>query len=137
MHPWAVAILSYWLLMGVSLVVAPWVPGWVPILSLAYVDDIAGLLIGGFIAVGTVLALLSNRVWHYRTTRYTLELLGLTLLAGGWVAYVAATTAAFPSALSGWAQGIASALACLLRIGEVRRAEQITRANVRAVRNAE
>lgn len=137
MHSWAIAILSYWWAMGVSLVVSVWVPGWEPVVVIATVDDWVALLIGACLASGATMALSGGRRWRYRSTRYALERIGLILLCGGWLAFTVSTLGRFPDQLTGWLQGVVSFLACVLRLVELHREEKATRANVASVREAE
>lgn len=132
MHSWAVAILTYWWLLGVALIVAPIWPEWSPVTALAR-DQVLGVVMGATLAAGAGLALGAGAVrWKRRTTRYLLEQLGLIAMTGGWLAWVWVTGWSFPDSLAGWAQGAASAAACLLRLLEVRTSERATRKNVAA-----
>lgn len=137
MHPWAVVILTYWLTLGLSLMVSAGVPRWKPVVVVASVDDWVSLLIGGCLASGSALSLAAGRRWRYRSTRYGMERIGLIILAGGWVAFAIATMGRFPDQLTGWLQGVACAVACVMRLVEVHQSERATRANVSLLRAAD
>lgn len=137
MHPWAVVIIAYWLLLGLSMVVSPWVPDWAPVATLANAEPWVGVLIGATLATGAVLAMLGGRRWRRRTTRYFIERLALVMMAGGWLAWTWATGWHFPDAMAGWGQGLFCATACVLRFVEVEAMERATEQNVARVDGAE
>lgn len=124
-HSWAVVVIVYWSVTAVALMVGPWLH-WTPVLSLAGVEGWLTVAIGVLIATGSGLVFASLGKHRYRSTRWTLELAGLILSAGGWFAYGWAATVAFPSGL-GWLQGAAFTVACVLRAREVIIIERRTR----------
>lgn len=135
-HSWAVAVLYYWVLLGVGLVLAPVLPGWTPVPVLARSDSWVTSLVGAIIAVGAVVLIVAGRR-PMDSRRYTAEIAALIACGLTWVGYAQASGYAFPQELTGWAQGLAFALACALRLLEVIRSERRTRANVRAMREAD
>lgn len=128
-HAWAVVVIGYWTILAGALIVGPWV-GWSPVLSLAGVDAWLTIAIGVLIATGSVLIIMSLLRHRYRSTRWTLELMGLILAGGGWFALGWASSVAFPAGLSGWPQAAAFTAACVLRGREVIIVERRTRAAV-------
>lgn len=125
-HAWAVAIIIYWLVIAAALIVGPWV-GWWPVLSLIGVTSWLTVTIGALIAAGSGAILWSLLPHRYRSTRWTLELIGLWLAGGGWFALGWASTITFPGGLSGWGQAAAFTVACILRGREVVIIESRTR----------
>lgn len=132
MHPWAVVVLCYWVLIGGALLLAPVTPSWTPILVLAGAESPVTMCMGMVLMVGSVMVLAAGRS-RRASSRYTWEQIGLWLCAWMWAGFSLVGGMAFPSALSGWLQGITFLAACLLRIREVRRSESMTRANVDAM----
>ncbi len=128
-HSWAVAIIIYWAIVAAGLIIGPLI-GWTPVLSLAGVDDWLTMTVGVLIMSGAVMILASLGRYRYRSTRWTMELIGLISAGGGWFAFGWAATTVFPFGLSGWAQGAAFTAACMLRGREVIINERRTRRNV-------
>lgn len=125
-HPWAIAIIIYWTILAAALMVGPLI-GWHPVLSLAGVDLWLSLWIGAVMGTGSGLILASLGHHRYRSTRWSLEIIGLILAGGAWVAYGWVATTTFPYGMSGWGQAAAYAAACVLRGREVLMIERRTR----------
>ncbi len=67
-HPWAIAIIVYWSILAVALMVGPLI-GWYPVLSLAGVAPWLSAAVGLTLAAGSGLVLSALGHHRYRSTR--------------------------------------------------------------------
>jgi len=105
--------------------------GWPPVASLVLEVpgwDVAVAGTGASLGAGGSLVLLAGVRWRRESTRWTLELAGESLLAGGWVAYGVLSLASGSVGVLILTAG--HAVAALYRMHEVKRDERSVRARI-------